>query len=306
MTGVVISSLTRPFVAVLALATTTTALAAAPHTRSADLDICTWTRHGSPYPLQTRLPACPLPLDSRFFTSDTTTSYLPWSAPPLCPDLKPSSSPPSRHKPAYKPCLYQSTSFRNGAGLALLTTPKLAASVAGSALDDSLVPLAWRAHPSSSLNSEYANVMYVSYDVRDVPGKGKGVVARRRIGPWDTVLVDSALLVVPGDFGGSGGKDARRKAGEIVRMMVGGLPEHQRREVVREIAGVKAAETEAEGNEKLLDVLRTHGFGVEIEEVLHTALFPLASVSGLFQGCELERCGLTTRLQRVNHDCKPK
>lgn len=257
---------------------------------AAENGVCTWTRHGSPYPLSTTLPTCPLPVDSRFAYEDDPSSYAPWSAPPFCPDLKVSSPAQTRHKPWYKPCLFTSSTFRGGAGLSLFTTPKIAASVAGSALDDSFVPLQVRSHPSSSMNNEFANVMYVSYDVRNIEGKGTGLVARRRIGAWDTVLVDSAALIVPGDFGGNGGKDARRVAAETVRRMVEALPRGQKREIKREIAGVRAADREEEENDKLLEVLRTHGFGIEIEEVLHTALYPLASVSS----------GLESQLQRTS------
>lgn len=272
-------------VAILATALSLTTTAnAAEISPPVDLGQCAWSRYGSTHPLSLMPRTCPLPMDSRIVdaspawsaASGTPPPWAPWSYPPWCPDMdasSPSSSsnaPLNRHRASTRPCLYTSTTFRGGHGLSLFAVPSAAASVAA-ALDDGLVPLAAREHASSSQNSEWANVAYVPYTIAELPGRGKGVVARRRIAKWDVVLVDSPALVAPADFL-ERFTVARRR--EVLQRAIDQLPSHQRVEIERELAATG-------DGERIFDVLKTNIFNVDIAGVSHIGLFPLGAVSGL-------------------------
>ena len=187
----------------------------APSHARTDPGTCSSTTQTSPFlpPSDT----CPLLLHGTGAASSGGGS--PWSYPPYCvpPENWPIGSPPL--------CVFAAAHFRGGAGLGLLATPELAASVVDR-LDDAAVPARERDHPSSPLASEESEPAYV---VEDVPGRGKGVVARRKIGKWETVLVDYPAVIVQNDYHLALSAEQGRK---MLKTLVDRLPEGRRDEVL--------------------------------------------------------------------------
>lgn len=105
-----------------------------------------------------------------------------WTFPPKC------ISQTSKQDDAPRlDCLFTSAEFRNGHGLSLVTTTTAASHLIGiDALSDRAPPLAAR-HRAS---------LEPAYEVRTVQGKGKGVVATRRIRMGEIIMVDVPTVLI--------------------------------------------------------------------------------------------------------------
>ncbi len=88
-------------------------------------------------------------------------------------------------------CVFTFTSFRGGHGVSLIVTPEMAASIVNS-LDDSIVPVHLRDHPSSPLQD---NKTGLAYEVKDMPGRDRGVMAVRKIRNWETTMVGFPSII---------------------------------------------------------------------------------------------------------------
>jgi len=107
------------------------------------------------------------------------------------------------------------------------------------------------------------------YAVDDVPGKGKGVVARRLIRKGEVLMVDYVAVLGDVEFPG---RVKRREGQELMRRAVAQLPDATRGMVLglsrRYAAGTSVEE----------DVLWTNTFMQEVGGVKYMALFPQVSV----------------------------
>ncbi|KAH8899830.1 SET domain-containing protein [Thozetella sp. PMI_491] len=139
-------------------------------------------------------------------------------------------------------------------------------------LDDSIVPDVDRYHPSSYMDSR--NHLNLTYDVEDLPGRGKGVIARRTIPQWSVVMAGWPAIVLPMEYQRYFSLHQRRALlGRAVRQ----LPKEQQTTIL--------SLARSTGGELIEDILKTNIFGIELDGVPHMGLFPGGS--------------------RVNHNCKP-
>ncbi|KAI0107952.1 SET domain-containing protein [Hypoxylon sp. NC0597] len=189
-------------------------------------------------------PTCPLPVDEE--SAIDTGSWAPWKRRPYC--VEPFMQDSDVSGPQF--CVYAFEPFRGDKGLSIVTTPVLAATVVNS-LDDSVVPQKLRDHPSSSLAVEGRDSP--AFAIREVPGKGKGLVAQREIRKWDVVLVDYPAMLAHIDLFDVVGAETRQ---DLLERALRQLPEKQQGE--------------------LLSLARAHGVEVGIE-IPHLGLFPIAS-----------------------------
>src|SRR5690606_7441514 len=118
------------------------------------------------------------------------TISSPWTHQPRCVTTSPRTY-----------CVFTSSHFGSN-GLSLIAEPK-----AASNLTPTLEYIYHSSFPSSSsarnLNLEPA------FEIRDVPGKGKGLIATRNIKAKETFLLDSASLIVEDSFIQNGRVDER-------------------------------------------------------------------------------------------------
>ncbi|KAH6847241.1 hypothetical protein B0I37DRAFT_341273 [Chaetomium sp. MPI-CAGE-AT-0009] len=227
------------------------------HTR--DWTICSWSAYAGSLALQSQQQTCPL-----------ATDWSLWSYQPIFPEPVEGDY---DSEPFPADCVFTFAAFRGNQGISLITSPQLAASLADQ-LDDSRMSPRLRdqlAHTSQRQQNDK-----VAYDVREVPGRGKGVLAKRKFTRHETVMVGFPVLVVRLDFINGDRYSARQKR-RMMEASVKQLPPEQE-ESIRCLA-------RNTGGEPILDALRTNGFGIEIDGIQHLALFTDGS--------------------RVNHNCRP-
>lgn len=221
-----------------------------------DWTVCSWDAYVGPLVLQSQERACPL-----------TNDWSLWSHQPICPGPVGDDY---NSEPFSPDCVFTLTTFRGNQGISLITTPQLAANLADK-LDDS------RVSPSS--RSQLTNTGQVQrdgeapYEVREIPGRGKGVLAKRKYREHKTVMVGFPVLMVRLDFINEDRYGMRQKQ-YMMQASVRQLPPEQRESI--------QALARSTGGEPILDALRTNGFGVEIDGVQHLALFTDGSVRTFF------------------------
>ncbi|KAL7620593.1 hypothetical protein AAE478_009588 [Parahypoxylon ruwenzoriense] len=133
-------------------------------------------------PAGLQLPAqleCPRPIADS--TAYGPIDWSPWTHPPDC--LQADKS------PATKYCVFSNSQFGNQ-GISIVTTPETAANGIEILSD-----------PGYTITKSLANGQAgTAYEVVELPGKGKGVVAIRHISRAEVIMVDWALLMVDLDF----------------------------------------------------------------------------------------------------------
>ena len=156
-------------------------------------------------------------------------------------------------------CIFASPTFRAGLGISLVTKPRVAANLLGAAaFDDRPWPLAAQKRAVSGL----------PYEVTDVPGKGKGVVATRRIRKGEIVMVDFPALLIGVPVLESLREHHRRR---LIKHALGWLPA-QTREAIYELQ--RGSGPEIDG------ILEKNTWSVLLEDdETHLALFPGIAVS---------------------------
>ncbi|ERS97518.1 hypothetical protein HMPREF1624_05687 [Sporothrix schenckii ATCC 58251] len=240
---------------------------------------CAWSKYGYPMPT-TDQDVCPRPV------SDLSSSFAPWSYPPYCirapmnatvPDPEAGDARVSAGGRKY--CVYTARTFR-GRGLSVISTPQGAANLVAS-LDDTRVLPRLRDHPASSMAKRDARRdAWRPYVIKNVaPGRGKGLVARRRVPKWGEALVGFPIMVARTDFL-EALPDADRQALEDRALQQ--LPAMAQEAILALAHGGAGA---GDKEHLLEDIFRSNIFGIEIAGVHHFSL----QVEG----------------SRINHDCRP-
>jgi hypothetical protein len=214
--------------------------------------------------------ACALPVD------DTTgLRNSPWTYEPYCVNIGSSS-------PAGKLCVYSASTYNNNHGLSVITTPEIAASLVD-AVENHI--LAWneRKHLLAGLGTSSAHNddenLEVPYEVRDVPGKGKGVVATRLIKKTETIMVGFPVMVI---------------YDKLFPLLVENEPiaesfplfQHALNQLSDQDRLTCLAQSIGRDLHIVDDVHRTNAFGYALNGIAHKGLFP--------------------EIARINHGCDPK
>ncbi|KAK4442758.1 SET domain-containing protein [Podospora aff. communis PSN243] len=176
--------------------------------------------------------------------------YQPWTHQPYCPE---------EGTPF---CVHTSTRFRDH-GISYIAVPEKKAAELGEKT------------ASSSVAAEKKDA---PYEVRDLPGKGKGVVATKRIQRGTVLMVEHAAVIGDTLFPSRVKRAVGRHMLQRAMARLGSKGEGAILELARssrDPEGVPAAE----------DLMKTNSFTVKIGGKSHMALFP--------------------RVSRINHACKP-
>ncbi|KAK0740382.1 hypothetical protein B0T18DRAFT_303994, partial [Schizothecium vesticola] len=181
--------------------------------------------------------------------------------------------------PETKYCVHTHADFgRVGVSLITISSTKgensKDAALAGSPLQylESIFDPAF--HPRRAMKSE---MLIPPFAVRDLPGKGKGVVATSPIARGTVLIVEQAAVVADSAFPMS----VKREVGR--RMLQAGTMAKNGGE--RAISELSRSNPDAEGVPAAEDVMKTNSFTVDIGGRSVMALFP--------------------RIARINHACKP-
>lgn len=241
---------------------------------------------------------CPPVVDE--FTAAAQNRWTPWTHRPVCTEANRTGLQGQTVR-LQQYCVFTDATFRGGRGISVIAAPHAAAAMT-LALDDSGVPARLRDHPSTPLDGDPAlehgpfdetRGRRNAFSVQDMPGRGKGVVAARRIRRGEVVFVDYATVLSQNTFSaidGSGrnewedGNEFRGDADpdqimQLLQVAVAQLPPTQQARV--------HALAHSLGGDRVRDILRTNVFGgITIAGASYIGLFPLGS--------------------RVNHHCQPK
>lgn len=164
-----------------------------------------------------------------------------------------------------KYCVYtNSNAFFNG--ISIITTPTVA--------QDAIQYLNEEPEPYflSDKQLEKFFTKPRAYEIVDLPGKDKGVVATRKIKKYETFMVDQASLVMDLEME----KAVSKK--DNLRLLKLGIDRLRDPEVVRGLSGKHNGEKGENDDE---DVMMTNAFGTQVGETNFRGLFPLVSVSAL-------------------------
>ncbi|KAF6813170.1 hypothetical protein CMUS01_12894 [Colletotrichum musicola] len=196
-----------------------------------------------------------------------------WTHPPRCVSSK--KSPAGKSKPAY--CLFTSAPLRGYSGISIITTPEIAADAFSSEALEDLYDF-WRWEEGVFNLGPIWDARGPSYAVKDIPGKGKGVVARRDIGKGEVFMLDYPVVLAHRGLLDSLGPDYRQR---FLTAAIEQLPEKARSKVMA-LARISADEANyAE------DILTTNACGV-------------------FMGDTESHIGLFPEVSRINHACNAR
>ncbi|OIW29330.1 SET domain-containing protein [Coniochaeta ligniaria NRRL 30616] len=175
------------------------------------------------------------------------SSWAPWTHRPYCADTQ------------Y--CVFTNSLFRGNHGVSIITTSEIAAS------SPDLLAKLTSGHTGASQSE-------IPYTVRDIPGKGKGLFATRRIERGQVFMEDYPSVLADVEFPGK----VRRDQGQLLlQRAIGQLAQSE--EVL------SLARSSITGAPVQEDVMRTNTFGITVGERSRMALFP--------------------KISRINHACNP-
>ncbi|KAI2465176.1 SET domain-containing protein [Annulohypoxylon bovei var. microspora] len=196
---------------------------------------------------------CPHPIDGS--TAQEPIDWSPWTHPPQCIHAE--------RSPATKYCVFTNSQHGNG-GVSVIATPETAADSV-EILNDS-----GYTHTKSFTDNDAG----AAFEVIDIPGKGKGVLATRRISRAEPIMADWASLIVDLNFPTS----VKRAQGyRLLHIATDQLsdPDHV----------LELARSSSFSGDIVEDVLRTNAFSYALAGDSHMALYP--------------------KVSRINHACHP-
>jgi len=207
---------------------------------------CVWGING--FPLTPVFNACPIPVNE--LTASRTDTWSPWSHRPECNAL-------GKVRSQY--CIFTDDTFRGGQGMSILTTADVASGLTN-VLDDSNVPPSFRHFLAGGVDE-------APYKIVDIPGRGKGAIATRKIKELETVMMSYPALLAINDIEGA-------SYGEIMRLLEKGVDQLS----PQERGNVLSLSRSNYGESPIGDIARTNSFGVDIGGVEHMGVFTLTSV----------------------------
>jgi len=209
-----------------------------------------------------------------------------WSYAPRC--VQPERS--DKHSSPY--CVYTYLDLHQGNGISLLTSPEVARALVSSGVLPPQVP-----HRSSAFQRALSS-SNPPYEIKILPGRGMGMLARRKIRQWEPVMVDFPSIFVRLDFPEALGPAQMQ---DLLFRAITQLPEHQQREIMS-----LARSTGMEP--PIMDILKTNVFGIDLNGIPHAGLFINGSVRTKNGHCRLSawRTRANSWLKRINHNCDPK
>jgi len=230
------------------LFTSIIALAATPHPQCG---------HGFPHnPLSHPGPICV----NNEVNTDIPEAWTPWTHKPYC--ITAADGPW---------CVYTNAAVAGKHGLSIITTPEIASEslnlLEGHALDKFFPVTASKSYPERP------------YEVRDVPGKGKGAIATQRIEKDRVILIDYAMIMATVEYPADVSKEEVR---DLLTTAVEQLPEPRRVfELSRKGRPTDNDEEDGEGEgvSEVEDFLFSNSFAVTVGGHQFMTLFPDLAVS---------------------------
>jgi len=172
-------------------------------------------------------------------------------------------------------CLYTSPSFNENRGLSVISSARTIHSTI-KLLDISRESASLHRHHLAA-NSNHGNdgeTLDLSYVVREIPGKGKGILATRNISRFDTLMVGFPAFVVEDSLFPPRGTGAQ-VAENVQRLFQRGLSRLTDKGRVLTMSRSMGDENVHE----IEDIMRTNSFGLILGSKAHKGLYPEVAVS---------------------------
>jgi hypothetical protein len=194
----------------------------------------------------------------------SSEEFTPWTYEPHC--LRPLASDnlPDKDLRQTTYCLYTSSTFHSNHGISIITTPEFAANLLSN-------------NPITTEPYQHI-IQFNGYEMVDIPGKGKGLVATRKIKKGEIFMVDYPAVLIGVPFL----KDVQA---------------HHRRRLVKK------------GIERLTEEMREAVYGLAQKggNYLLDDIFAVNAISVPLGEEEVDQAmGLFVQFSRINHDCRPK
>jgi len=192
---------------------------------------------------------CPMPLNDLLWQPGILTQG-PWTHQPLC------AADTADPGPDSKVCVFTDAT-RGLHGLSLITTPEQAARAAAVSvcLPSAGKPAADKFEP-------------VPYEVIDIPGKGKGAVAKRHIAAHESIIIDDPVLLVDNIHGKT-----------ISPSLTGEMRTRAVEQLARPEAVLGLSALDNSDDTIVNNIFRANSFELEFGEAKYGALYPGISVS---------------------------
>ena len=203
---------------------------------------------------------CPPPLSQEkpvLSSSNDGEPPAPWAYPPFC--IRDSEG-------AEKYCVYTSTSFNNEAGVSFIIRPSTLPSIVSFVEDANLTS---RGVPFLSRGGK-GPASDVAYEVRELEGKGLGVLARRPISRGETFIIGFPAIIIDAEL--EIGPDPTISEENRLRIHKVAFE----RLADRDRALSLAASTGGDIHE---DIMKTNGFTIKLGGRRHSGLVPETAVS---------------------------
>ena len=183
---------------------------------------------------------------------DETEDWSPWAHPPACASSSDVAQP--------KLCAFTVASLRGAGSMSIVTTPAVAANLAGSLQDPDV---AWL---EKQRGSPFQADPRRPYEIRQLPGKGFGVVATQPIRKHDVVMLNLPLLLQIADVTPWRYRDVMMLLQEASTR----LPTAQKQALLQM----------ARQNDGYIvdDIMKTNTFQVMVSGVQHSGLYPEIAV----------------------------
>jgi len=184
-------------------------------------------------------------------SADDAESWAPWSYQPYCPQ-------------GTNYCVFTSAEFQGpDRGVSIIDVQPSTSNNATSAVASLAQFL------SSAPARETAQRPSPPYEMRDIPGKGKGLIATRKIPRGQVLMVDHAAVVADERFP----TQVRREHGrQLLREAIERLP------MAQEVLSLARSSSDPDNVPAAEDVMKTNSFSVEIGGKAYMALFPRIAV----------------------------
>ncbi len=203
-----------------------------------------------------------LPVDD----SDELADSLPWTNEPYC--LRPRSIGSDETF-----CVYSSSVFNENSGISLITTPDIAASLVEAiqrptAAWENRRDLAGQKEPEYDENGFEVEL---PYEVVEIPGRGMGVVATRKIKQFDVIMVSYPAMIADNAFFPPEEEMTPTEGPRLFQRALDQLGNQERFLNLAQSMGGDVHVVE--------DVIRTNAFGLYLNGKGHKGLYPEIAVS---------------------------
>ena len=183
---------------------------------------------------------------------DDAVSWRPWTSPPYCPE-----------NTVY--CVFTNAEFQGpGRGVSLIDVQPSSTSDVVSAVDSVAQLLSSLPAPETTGDES------PPYEMRDIAGKGKGLVATRKISRGQAFMVDYAAVVADKEFSS---RVKRAQGRKLLKEAIRRLPS------AKQVLSLARSSSDPDNVPAFEDVMKTNSFNVEIAGKGYMALFPQIAVS---------------------------